>query len=57
MSDDKLRALLKQIIKENPGADEARMRELFLATAAQDKDVAHEAVKFFVENELRKHRD
>jgi hypothetical protein len=56
MSDDKLRALLKQIIKENPGADEARVRELFLATAAQDKDVAHEAVKFFVENELRKQR-
>jgi hypothetical protein len=49
-----LRAILMQIIKEYPGASEARVQELFLVAVRNNEQAAHEAAKFFVSGELRK---
>jgi hypothetical protein len=52
--DAKLRAIMLQIIKDNPGADEDRYREIFFEAIENDKDAAREAVRFFVSDTLRK---
>jgi hypothetical protein len=59
MSDDKLRALLRQIMKDNPGASDHRVHELFMAAMEleENKDASREAWEYFVRDGLRKQQN
>jgi hypothetical protein len=47
--DDRLRAILAQIVEEHPGADEASLRELFWEAIENDEEAQRKAAKFLQE--------